>query len=100
VRVPVISVSAIDAVLQLVEPLKQPVLQALEQTFCGSNIVGLTHDACVSIDMRGRPQSLVLAMPETKLIGDQQVRLFGWYDNEWGYSARMLDMAKQIIARS
>ncbi|MDG1236279.1 MAG: glyceraldehyde 3-phosphate dehydrogenase NAD-binding domain-containing protein [Amylibacter sp.] len=99
VRVPVISVSAIDVVLQLVEPLNQPVLQALEQTFVGSNVVGLTHDACVSIDMRGRAESLVLAMPETQLTGDQQVRLFGWYDNEWGFSARMLDMAKQIIAR-
>ena len=99
VRVPVISVSAVDAVLHLKEPLKISAVQALEQAFAHTDVVGMTYDPCVSTDMRGRPQSLVLALPETQVIEDQQVRVFGWYDNEWGFSARMLDMARRMDAR-
>jgi glyceraldehyde 3-phosphate dehydrogenase len=99
VRVPVISVSAVDAVLQLNIPIGAPVEKVLSGMFAGTGIVGLTDDPCVSTDMRGRPESLVLALPETHCIDSNQVRLFGWYDNEWGFSARMLDMARRMQAR-
>ncbi len=99
VRVPCISVSAIDAVLQLQQPPEGPLDDVLARMFDGSNLVGLTNDPCVSTDMRARRESLVLALPETRMVGDQQVRLFGWYDNEWGFSARMIDMARLMAAR-
>ncbi|WP_375571486.1 glyceraldehyde 3-phosphate dehydrogenase NAD-binding domain-containing protein [Ahrensia marina] len=99
VRVPCISVSAIDAVLQLERAPDGPMDGLLEKMFSESPLVGLTHDPCVSTDMRARPESLVLAMPETRQLGDHQVRLFGWYDNEWGFSARMIDMARLMMAR-
>ncbi|MFG6638224.1 glyceraldehyde-3-phosphate dehydrogenase, partial [Sulfitobacter sp. 1A12126] len=39
------------------------------------------------------------ALPETQEIEHRQLRVFGWYDNEWGFSARMLDMASRIAHR-
>ena len=100
VRVPTISVSAVDAVLQLSAPLERPIEAVLAEAFQASPYVGLIQDACVSTDLRARPESLVLALPETMMIDQRQLRLFGWYDNEWGFSARMLDLARKMAARS
>jgi len=87
-RVPTISVSAIDAVLTFERAL--PDVEAL----CDGRVIGAIEDACVSTDLRARKESLILALPETRRVADRQLRLFGWYDNEWGFSARMIDMAR------
>ncbi|MFZ7091340.1 type I glyceraldehyde-3-phosphate dehydrogenase [Primorskyibacter sp. 2E233] len=99
VRVPCISVSAIDATLQLSEDCDEPMTDFLRQAFAESTLVGLTDDPCVSTDFRARPESLVIALPETQSAGHRQLRVFGWYDNEWGFSARMLEMAERLAAR-
>jgi len=99
VRVPCLSVSAIDATLQLSAPVGASTnifLQALAKRSC---VIGTIDDACVSRDLRARPESLILALPETIALGDHQLRLFSWYDNEWGFSARMIDMARKLAAR-
>lgn len=98
-RVPSLSVSAIDLTVQLAAPTGPDVDALLRRLAAQSGVIGTTDDPCVSHDMRGRAESLVLALPETQRIGDHQLRLFGWYDNEWGFSARMLDMARTIAAR-
>ncbi|MFG6638200.1 glyceraldehyde 3-phosphate dehydrogenase NAD-binding domain-containing protein (plasmid) [Sulfitobacter faviae] len=99
VRVPCISVSAIDATLQLAEQPEGSGVEFLREAFAGSALVGLCDDPCVSTDFRGRPESLVIALPETQEIEHRQLRVFGWYDNEWGFTARMLDMASRIAHR-
>jgi glyceraldehyde 3-phosphate dehydrogenase len=99
VRVPCISVSAIDAVIQFERPT-EAIEDQLRDLFHSSSLVGLTDDPCVSTDMRARPESLILSLPETRQVGDHQIRLFGWYDNEWGFSARMIDMARLMVARN
>ncbi|MCX7568181.1 glyceraldehyde-3-phosphate dehydrogenase [Sulfitobacter sp. F26169L] len=100
VRVPSLSVSAIDATLQLDKPLSGDVVDALRTAVAGlPAIIGTTDDPCVSRDMRGRAESLILALPEVQTIGDTQLRIFGWYDNEWGFSARMIDMARRMANR-
>ncbi|WP_025059980.1 type I glyceraldehyde-3-phosphate dehydrogenase [Sulfitobacter donghicola] len=99
VRVPSLSVSAIDATLQLSSALPDALDAAILQTIDQSAVIGCTNDPCVSRDMRERPESLILALPETQTIGDRQLRLFGWYDNEWGFSARMIDMARLLAKR-
>ncbi|MEC9196701.1 MAG: glyceraldehyde 3-phosphate dehydrogenase NAD-binding domain-containing protein [Pseudomonadota bacterium] len=96
VRVPSISVSAIDAVIQLRDFPVGDLEAALRDLLKEAPWLGVTTDACVSTDMRARPESLVLALPETRVLQDKQVRLFGWYDNEWGFSARMLDMVRRM----
>ena len=99
VRVPCISVSAVDAVIQLRDGVSTDANAELASLFEGSPVVGVTADRCVSSDLRARPESLILALPETEQIGEHQVRVFGWYDNEWGFSARMIDMARRMVAR-
>lgn len=96
VRVPCLSVSAIDATIQVAKPVADDVLSKI---FPGCPLIGVTADACVSSDMRTRPESLIIARRETKIVGKHQLRIFGWYDNEWGFSARMIDMTGRLAHR-
>ena len=98
VRVPAISVSAVDLVVRLSNPPKDPA-NALRELAETNPVIGLVEDACVSVDLRARTESLVIAPNETMETGDQ-IRIFGWYDNEWGFSARMLDVARMMHQRS
>ncbi|PRY73327.1 type I glyceraldehyde-3-phosphate dehydrogenase [Marivita geojedonensis] len=97
VRVPAISVSAVDLVVRLRTPPQDPAtaLRALAEA---NPVIGLVEDPCVSVDLRARTESLVIAPNETLATGDQ-IRIFGWYDNEWGFSARMLDVARMMHQR-
>lgn len=94
VRVPTASVSAVDLVAQLGRD-SDPDRFAADLTTAAeaSPVLGLTDRPLVSSDLRARSESLIIALPETRMIGPRQVRVFGWYDNEWGFSARMLDIA-------
>ncbi|MGR3762003.1 type I glyceraldehyde-3-phosphate dehydrogenase [Roseobacteraceae bacterium NS-SX3] len=95
VRVPTASVSAVDLIAQLREPAAEDTLrEALREGVEASPVLGWTDLPLVSSDLRARPESLVLAAPELRMAGGRQLRLFGWYDNEWGFSARMLDAAR------
>lgn len=95
VRVPTASVSAVDLVVQLETGMGEAeFLSALQDTVGTSAVLGWTDMPLVSSDLRARPESLVIAGPETRMVGGNQVRVFGWYDNEWGFSARMLDVAR------
>ncbi|MFS4582243.1 type I glyceraldehyde-3-phosphate dehydrogenase [Phaeobacter sp. C3_T13_0] len=95
VRVPTASVSAVDLVVQTARPIQaDSINKTLYDAIDASSVLGWTDHPLVSSDLRARPESLILAGPETRSIGERQLRLFGWYDNEWGFSARMLDMAR------
>lgn len=101
VRVPTASVSAVDLVVQLDRDSDEAgFTAALKAATEASPVLGWTERPLVSSDLRARPESLVIAQPETRMIGPRQVRVFGWYDNEWGFSARMLDMARRMAAVS
>jgi glyceraldehyde 3-phosphate dehydrogenase len=56
-------------------------------------VIGSTTRPLVSSDLRARKESIVMALPETHVTAGGLVRVFGWYDNEWGFSNRMLDVA-------
>jgi glyceraldehyde 3-phosphate dehydrogenase (phosphorylating) len=99
VRVPCLSVSAIDATLQLKSPVGSPASEILKTIAARSSVIGYTEDRCVSRDLRARPESLILALPETMTLYEGQLRVFGWYDNEWGFSARMIEMAQMMASR-
>ena len=99
VRVPVASVSAIDLVVQACALPDGDLTGALRAMAEASPVMGWTDWPNVSSDLRARPESVILALPETQRVGDRQIRVFGWYDNEWGFSARMLDMAARMAAR-
>ncbi len=94
VRVPVASVSAVDLTVMLGSPATVDAVNAAFQEAGG--VIGWTDRPLVSTDLRARPESIVMALPETRQTAAGMLRVFGWYDNEWGFSCRMLDMATRI----
>ena len=99
VRVPTASVSAVDVIVQARNLPDTDIAVALKNLTAQSDVIGWTDWPNVSSDLRARPESVILALPETQRIGKTQLRIFGWYDNEWGFSARMLDMAERMHVR-
>ncbi len=59
-------------------------------------VIGTTDKPLVSTDLRARAESIVMACPETRVTAGGMLRVFGWYDNEWGFSNRMLDVALRM----
>jgi glyceraldehyde 3-phosphate dehydrogenase len=94
VRVPVASVSCVD--FHLVTE-KRPSVEEVNAVFrAAGGVIGATDRPLVSTDLRARAESVVMACPETKVTAGGMLRVFGWYDNEWGFSNRMLDMAVRM----
>lgn len=94
VRVPTASVSAVDlAVMLHTTPTAAQVNETLR---AAGGVIGTTDAPLVSSDLRARPESIVMALPETRVTKFGMVRVFGWYDNEWGFSNRMLDVALKM----
>jgi glyceraldehyde 3-phosphate dehydrogenase len=94
VRVPVASVSCVDlAVMTERRPETAAVNAALRSA---GGVIGWTDLPLVSSDLRARPESIVMALPETRATPQGMLRVFGWYDNEWGFANRMLDMALRM----
>lgn len=94
VRVPVASVSAVDLTVTLNKNVtRDQVIKVLSEP---DAIIGCTTKPLVSSDLRARPESLIVSLPETRVTAQGLLRVFGWYDNEWGFSCRMLDMAQRI----
>ena len=96
VRVPVASVSCVDMAVLLRD--RPPVEIVREKLAHVGGVIGYTHKPLVSSDLRQRPESLIVAGPEIKRTDGGMLRVFGWYDNEWGFSARMLDVAARMGA--
>lgn len=94
VRVPTASVSAVDLCVIPGRPVTADEVNACLKSAGG--VIGWTEKPLVSSDLRARPESIVMALPETRVTGGGLVRVFGWYDNEWGFSCRMLDMAMKL----
>ncbi|KQI71715.1 glyceraldehyde-3-phosphate dehydrogenase [Loktanella sp. 5RATIMAR09] len=94
VRVPVASVSAVDLSVTLDSQVTCEDVHAVLRAQSG--IIGWTDKPLVSTDLRARPESLVVSLPETRVTQGGLLRVFGWYDNEWGFSCRMLDVATRM----
>ncbi len=101
VRVPVASVSAVDMTLRLARPPADvgALRDGLRGLCAASPVLGWTDRPLVSTDLRARPESLILAGPEL-MLGPDHCRVFGWYDNEWGFSSRMLDLCLRMGAQA
>ena len=84
VRVPTASVSAVDLCVMLERPATvDQVNLAMQQA---GGVIGWTDRPLVSTDLRARPESIVMALAETQQTSGGMLRVFGWYDNEWGFS--------------
>lgn len=60
------------------------------------DILGYSEEPLVSVDYKGDPRSSIIDALSTKVLGGNMVKLFAWYDNEWGYSARIVDLVKFV----
>ncbi|BDD85779.1 type I glyceraldehyde-3-phosphate dehydrogenase [Desulfofustis limnaeus] len=97
VRVPTPTVSLVDAVMEVEQETTVPeVNQALQEA--ANRYLGYTDLPLVSIDFQGDPHSSIVDGPSTKVIGST-VKVMSWYDNEWGYSNRMLDLILHMESR-
>ena len=94
VRVPTASVSAVDLAVMLQSTPTAAQINEILHTAGG--VIGITNAPLVSSDLRARPESIIMALPETRVTKFGMVRVFGWYDNEWGFSNRMLDVALKM----
>jgi glyceraldehyde 3-phosphate dehydrogenase len=95
IRVPTPNVSVVDLVVQLTQPTTaDAVNQAMEAASKGAlkGILGFSHEPLVSIDYNGAAVSSTVDGPSTMVIGDM-LKILSWYDNEFGYSNRMVDLA-------
>jgi glyceraldehyde 3-phosphate dehydrogenase len=96
VRVPTPTVSLVDAVMEVEkETTVEEVNQALKAA--ANRYLGYTELPLVSIDFQGDPRSSIVDAQSTKVIGST-VKVMSWYDNEWGYSNRMLDLILHMEA--
>ena len=99
IRVPTPDVSMVDLTVTLknnatLEDIKTAFRTASEGSHKG--ILGIDEEYRVSQDFVGEEQSTVVAMDTIQVIGGNMVKVLSWYDNEWGYSCRLVDMAIHI----
>ncbi|MEQ9695152.1 glyceraldehyde 3-phosphate dehydrogenase NAD-binding domain-containing protein [Shimia sp. SDUM112013] len=100
IRVPTASVSAIDLTIQTDRATDVDHVNALLRSEADrAALLGWTEKPLVSTDLRARPESLIVSGRETSVSVGGLLRVFGWYDNEWGFSNRMLDMARLMGRR-
>ncbi len=94
-RVPTPNVSVVDLVAVLsksttTEEVNQALKKAAEGPLMG--ILAYTEDPVVSTDMMHNPNSSIVDAGLTKVLGGNLVKVVAWYDNEWGYSTRVVDL--------
>jgi glyceraldehyde 3-phosphate dehydrogenase len=101
-RVPVATVSVVDFVADLdkeasVEEINQAFQEAAKGPLAG--ILEYCSEELVSMDFRGNPASSIFDGPSTMVIAGNMVKVLAWYDNEWGYSCRLADLAAYIAQK-
>jgi len=99
-RVPVATVSVVDFVADLEKEVTvEQVNQAFQKAAAGElkGILEYCQEELVSMDFKGNPASSIFDAPSTMVIAGNMVKVLAWYDNEWGYSCRLADLAAYII---
>jgi glyceraldehyde 3-phosphate dehydrogenase len=101
-RVPTLTVSIVDLTVTLSrEATADAINEAFGQAATGAlqGILGVTDEPLVSSDFRGDERSAIVDLPSTLVMGGRLAKVLAWYDNEWGYSCRVADLAKYIASK-
>lgn len=101
-RVPTPTVSLTDLVCELTKSVTvQEVNNAFKEAARGSmkGILGYSEEPLVSIDYKGDERSSIIDGLSTMVIGENMVKVVSWYDNEWGYSCRTVDLVKFVATQ-
>lgn len=98
-RVPTPDVSLVDLTVNTEKPATPESMNAAFHKAaegCLRGILEYTEEDLVSIDFRGNPHSAIIDANYTRVVGNTCVKILAWYDNEWGYSSRCVDLVKMI----
>ena len=101
-RVPVLDVSVVDLSVELGKSATvEDINAAFEEAASGElkGILAVSHEELVSSDMKGDSHSSIVDAPLTLALGSQRAKVVSWYDNEWGFSCRMVDLITYMAAR-
>ena len=101
-RVPVLDVSVVDLSVELGKSTTvEDINAAFEEAASGElkGILTVSHEELVSSDMKGDSHSSIVDAPLTLALGPQRAKVVSWYDNEWGFSCRMVDLITYMAAR-
>jgi glyceraldehyde 3-phosphate dehydrogenase len=101
-RVPTPNVSLVDLVVDLkrdatVEEINEAFITASQGSL--KNILQYTTEPLVSIDFNTNPHSAIIDGLSTMVMDNRKVKVLAWYDNEWGYSCRVVDLAKLVASK-
>ncbi len=101
IRVPLLNASLTDCVFEVERPTSVGEVnglfkQAAETTLRG--ILAYEERPLVSVDFLNDPHSAIIDAPSTMVIDGTQVKVLAWYDNEWGYVNRMIELARKVAA--
>jgi glyceraldehyde 3-phosphate dehydrogenase (phosphorylating) len=102
IRVPTPNVSVVDLTCLVAKEVTPDAINAaMRKAAAGplKGILAISEDPCVSSDFNGNPASSILD-PEYTLVLGKQVKLLSWYDNEWGYSSRCVDLIEYLAAKN
>jgi len=101
IRVPTPNVSLVDLTVNLSKDVTVEAINAAMKAAAEGPLKGvLQYDEAltVSIDYNGNPHSAIFDATNTQVIGSRMAKVFAWYDNEWGFSNRMLDSGKLLAS--
>lgn len=102
-RVPVPTVSMVDLVVTTKKPMTiesvNAALKAASESEKMKKYLGYSEEPLVSSDYIADPRSSIVDSLTTDVIGENMVKVLAWYDNEWGYSARVVDLADYVIEK-
>ncbi len=101
VRVPTADVSLVDLTATLERDTDEKAVKAAMKRAADGELKGILEycdEPLVSADFIGDPHSAIFDAALTKMLGHRMVKVFAWYDNEWGYACRLADVAR-LIAR-
>ncbi|MCP3912430.1 MAG: ArsJ-associated glyceraldehyde-3-phosphate dehydrogenase, partial [Actinomycetia bacterium] len=99
VRVPVLNASLTDFVFEAARPVTAAEVNGYFKAAAEGElegILGYEERPLVSVDYRGDPRSSIVDAPSTMVVDGTQVKVFAWYDSEWGYVNRMMELARKI----
>jgi glyceraldehyde 3-phosphate dehydrogenase len=97
VRAPIPTGSLVDLTVEVERPTTAAEVNALFRD--RGAIVAFSEAPIVSSDIVKSPHSAIFDAPLTSVVGGTQVKVLAWYDNEWGYSTRLVELAQLVLAR-
>lgn len=100
IRVPTPNVSLVDLVVNLAKNTTKEELNSLFRKYAEGPMKGILlacDEELVSHDFNGNPHSSIVDLPSTTVMGGKLAKILSWYDNEWGFSNRMVDLLAYVM---